>query len=125
MGIYDQLSQLDKTMPVTAPEVAKTAETSKEETISIPIPKPAKKAPTASQTPQRERKRLDAIPKLSVDIQPSRHRIISRSSFEIYQDQLHVLRQVSLQAKLAGEKLSISEMVREALDSYLTDKNLT
>ena len=60
-----------------------------------------------------------------MDIQPSRHRIISRSSFEIYQDQLHVLRQVSLQAKLAGEKLSISEMVREALDSYLTDKNLT
>ena len=69
--------------------------------------------------------RLDAMPKLPMDIQPSRHRIISRSSFEIYQDQLHVLRQVSLQAKLAGEKLSISEMVREALDSYLTDKNLT
>ena len=123
MGIYDQLSQLDKTS--TAPEPAKTADIFKEIITSTSIPKPAKKATKASQTPQREHRRLDAIPKLTMDIQPSRHRIISRSSFEIYQDQLHVLRQVSLQAKLAGEKLSISEMVREALDSYLTDKNLT
>ena len=50
--------------------------------------------------------------------------IITRNSFEIYQDQIEVLRQVSLSAKLGGDKLSISEMVREALDDYLTDKNL-
>jgi len=124
MGIYDQLSQLDKTSTVTVPEMAKTAETIKEETSSISPPKPAKKTSTASQKSQGDRKRLDAILKLPLDIQPNRHRIISRSSFEIYQDQLHVLRQISLTAKLSGDQLSISEMVREALDSYLTDKNI-
>ena len=38
---------------------------------------------------------------------------------------MQILREESLQAKLLGEKLSMNEMVREALDSYFTDKKLT
>ncbi len=45
-------------------------------------------------------------------------RTIARCSFEIFQDQMDWLRQVSLTDKLAGGKGSMSEMVREALDRY-------
>jgi hypothetical protein len=90
--------------------------------LDISQPQPAAKSPTAPRkgTP---RSRSDEL--LPINAGALRQRIISRASFEVYQDQVHILRQVSLTAKLAGDKLSISEMVREALDSYLTDKNLT
>jgi hypothetical protein len=121
MGIYDQLSQLSQTPPVAAPEPVKTVEVVPSQEMEMAKPKPAVKKPT---TPRIKPEKPEINPKLPLDIQASRQRIITRASFEIYQDQLHVLRQVSLSAKLAGEQLSISEMVREALDSYLTDKNL-
>lgn len=53
-----------------------------------------------------------------------RRRKTTRGSFEVYQDQHDILRQVSLQAKLIGDELSISEMVREALDEYIHRKDL-
>jgi len=53
----------------------------------------------------------------------SARRTILRHSFEVYNDQIELLRRVSLEAKLAGDELSMSEMVREALDAYLTRKH--
>lgn len=121
MGIYDQLSQLSQTPTVASPEPTKKVEVAPREAMEVIEPKPAVKKPTA---PRTKPAKPETSPKLPFDIPAFRQRIISRASFEIYQDQLQVLRQVSLSAKLSGEQLSISEMVREALDSYLTDKNL-
>lgn len=52
-------------------------------------------------------------------------RTITRYAFEFYQDQIDTLRQYSLEEKGHGEKGSMSEMVREALDSYIAKKNRT
>jgi type IV pilus biogenesis protein CpaD/CtpE len=120
MGIYDQLSNLDKTPTVAASEPPKKVEPRRAEDRSSKAAKPAVKrttAPLKVTHPERN-------PKLPLDSGASPRRIITRASFEVYQDQIHALRQISLTAKLSDEQLSISKMVREALDSYLTDKNL-
>ena len=52
--------------------------------------------------------------------QPTR-RIITRNSFEIYEDQMEALRKRSFQEKLAGQVGSMSAMVRSAIDTYLED----
>jgi hypothetical protein len=57
--------------------------------------------------------------------QPARrpiHRTLQRRSFEFYADQLETLKTWSLQAQLLGEKVSMSEMIRAALDRYLRDE---
>ncbi len=47
-----------------------------------------------------------------------------RYSFEFYEDQLVRLKQLKIQAEMAGDGLSLSEMVRVALDAYLEDKTV-
>jgi len=49
-------------------------------------------------------------------------RKISRASFEVYDDQVNKLRRKSLEEKLNGGTLSMSEMVREAIDRYLSEQ---
>ena len=44
---------------------------------------------------------------------------------KFYQDQVEELRRLSLEEKMQGEKGSMSEMVREAIDDYLTKKKRT
>jgi hypothetical protein len=46
-------------------------------------------------------------------------RTITRYAFEFYQDQIDTLRKTSLEEKMNGEKGSMSEMVREAIDLYI------
>src|SRR4051794_32320985 len=46
-------------------------------------------------------------------------RTLKRCAFEIYQDQLEQLQRRALHDKLRGEKGSMSEMVRAAVDAYL------
>lgn len=53
---------------------------------------------------------------------PKKQRSITRYAFEFYQDQLDLLRRISLEEKMQGEKGSMSEMVREALDDYLAKR---
>ena len=48
-------------------------------------------------------------------------RIITRNSFEIYEDQMEALRRLSFQEKLAGQVGSMSAMVRAAIDAYLEE----
>lgn len=52
-------------------------------------------------------------------------RTITRYAFEFYQDQIDTLRKFSLDEKLHGEKGSMSEMVREALDMFIAKRNRT
>ena len=46
-----------------------------------------------------------------------------RYSFEFYEDQLMKLKQLKYQAEMAGESLTLSDIVRSALDLYLQEKN--
>ena len=50
---------------------------------------------------------------------PNGKRIITRNSFEIYEDQMDSLRKISYQEKMVGKLGSMSSMVREAIDNYL------
>src|SRR5512142_487329 len=49
---------------------------------------------------------------------PVRRKLV-RHPFEFYEDQVAELRRISLEAQLRGEKTSMSEIVRRALDAYL------
>ena len=49
-------------------------------------------------------------------------RVITRYAFEFFQDQIENLRKMSLEEKQRGEKGSMSEMVRKAVDMYLSKK---
>ena len=46
-----------------------------------------------------------------------------RCSFEFYDDQLVRLRQLKIQAEMRGQGLSLSAMVRAALDAYLSPQD--
>jgi hypothetical protein len=48
-------------------------------------------------------------------------RIVTRNSFEIYEDQMDSLRRLSFQEKVKGAIGSMSAMVREAIDTYLKE----
>jgi hypothetical protein len=50
---------------------------------------------------------------------PNGRRIITRNSFEIYEDQMDSLRQFSYEDKMQGKLGSMSAMVREAIDTYI------
>ncbi len=51
-------------------------------------------------------------------------RAIKRGSFEFYTDQLEQLQRIALEDKMQGKKGSQSEMVREALDTYLKSRGV-
>ena len=69
------------------------------------------------QTPERENARTP--------VRPSGKRIITRNSFEIYEDQMDSLRKLSLQEKMEGKIGSMSQMVREAIGDYLQKRTST
>ena len=96
---------------------------------------PSKKVPPVSPTPQPAvdtQKPVELIkpviepnlqaperPNARTDQRPNGKRIITRNSFEIYEDQMDSLRKLSYQEKMDGKLGSMSGMVREAIDSYL------
>ncbi len=49
-------------------------------------------------------------------------RLIIRHPFELYQDQVEALRQLSVEERKEGGTGSMSRMVREAIDEYLKQK---
>ena len=53
----------------------------------------------------------------------SAHRRTMRRAFEFYEDQLDRLLRISLEAKMRGEKGSMSQMVREAVDAYIAKRD--
>src|SRR5262245_32652046 len=71
-----------------------------------------------------ERPPVSAPARVSVspNARASERRVIARFSYELYVDQAEALRRLSLEAQLQGEKGSMSEMVREAIDDYLSKR---
>jgi hypothetical protein len=47
-----------------------------------------------------------------------------RYSFEFYQDQLDTLKRLKARCAQSGEQITLSEIVRHALDRYLRDQQL-
>ena len=88
-------------------------------------PSPAPQvAPEPQASERSEEKANDRSPGRSFARTPVRDpakRIITRNSFEIYEDQMDALRRLSFQEKLAGQVGSMSAMVRAAIDSYLEE----
>ena len=67
----------------------------------------------------------DATPVLSNARWPERvlmKRIITRNSFEIYEDQMDSLRELAYKEKMQGKVGSMSQMVREAIDTFLATR---
>ncbi len=52
-------------------------------------------------------------------------RTITRYAFEFFQDQIEQLKKFSLEEQLLGEKGSMSQMVREAVDAYISKRART
>jgi hypothetical protein len=78
-----------------------------------PVPTPVK-MPTAEPKP--------TIPERAnapTQQRPTGKRIITRNSFETYEDQMESLRKLSYQEKMDGKLGSMSAMVREAIDNYI------
>lgn len=72
----------------------------------------------AQETPPKANARVSVDP----NTRSGERRKISRASFEVYDDQVNKLRRKSLEEKLNGGTLSMSEMVREAIDRYLSEQ---
>jgi hypothetical protein len=86
-----------------------------------PIPKTVPSLPVV-ETPQKPIV-LQAETKQTVSKHPNTKRIITRNSFEIYQDQMDSLRRLAYREKTGGKIGSMSAMVRSAIDNYLKPKS--
>jgi hypothetical protein len=61
-------------------------------------------------------------PSIRTGTESPRRKIKPRHPFDIYEDQLEELRQLSLEDRMQGGFGSMSAMVREALDDYIAKK---
>ncbi len=52
-----------------------------------------------------------------------KRKIKSRHAFDIYEDQVETLQQLSLEDRMRGEVGSMSAMVREAIDDYIAKRH--
>jgi hypothetical protein len=95
------------------------------------IDKPTRPVPQESPVQEVERSIIQpshAIPERVNARTPERpfgKRIITRNSFEIYEDQMESLRKLSFQEKMEGKLGSMSQMMREAIDDYLKKRSST
>ena len=91
-------------------------------------PEDSKPTPLPEESINQERQSSTTIPErvnARTPVRPNGKRIITRNSFEIYEDQMDSLRKLSLQEKMEGKLGSMSQMVREAIDEYLLKKATT
>ena len=88
----------------------------------VPIkPKPS---PAPNEGEEKTARTNDHIVRTTVrpnDRTVERNRSTKRHAFEIYRDQLERLKTLKAMAMLDGSNTSMSEMVREAIDSYLDE----
>lgn len=85
-----------------------------------------KAAPAAQSEPESKRNGANSSiperPNASSPVRPNGRRIITRNSFETYEDQMEALRKLSFHEKMEGKVGSMSQMVREAIDEYLAKR---
>ena len=94
--------------------------------IQKPAAKPVSPSPTLPKSEHRETiHETSGSPPVRANARTPVRRQLTRYAFEFYQDQVEELRRLSLEEKMQGEKGSMSEMVREAIDAYLTQKKRT
>ena len=86
--------------------------------VDKPTPLPEKPIVQENQPNKDEHERVNA----RTPVRPNGKRIITRNSFEIYEDQMDSLRKISFHEKMEGKLGSMSQMVRDAIDSYLKEK---
>jgi hypothetical protein len=70
-------------------------------------------------TPEQANARTPEPVNSSSPVRPNGKRITSRESFDIYEDQMASLREISYQEKREGKLGSMSAMAREAFDDFL------
>jgi hypothetical protein len=87
---------------------------SKKSPSSFPPPAAAVENPPRAPKPPLSERMIARTP-----VRPRGRRIITRNSFEIYEDQMEALRKRSLEEKMEGKLGSMSRMVREAIETYL------
>ncbi|MFF7701404.1 hypothetical protein [Streptomyces lydicus] len=68
---------------------------------------------------------LPVRPNERLPVREGSKRIITRNSFEAYEDQMDSLREIAYLEKRAGKVGSMSAMVREAIDDFLVKKKFT
>ncbi len=92
---------------------------------------PLEVTPTTSQAPALSPENTPELPPARpTEAPPVRtpvrvKRTITRYAFEFFQDQIENLKKLSLEEQLRGEKGSMSQMVREALDAYISQRQRT
>src|SRR5512144_268161 len=129
MGRYDVLLEQDKTtnqpparatgqVATGAPQRNDYPPTPTESPTRPPAAFPAGSMPSRPVESTSERANARTLTR-TPDRSPQR-RIITRNSFEIYEDQMESLRKLAYQEKMEGGVGSMSRMVRDAIDHYLT-----
>src|SRR5262245_36419660 len=106
-------ARMPQVEPVAAAPLATAEAEPIHEAVATPAPPDAHRE--TIQPPVRPPARADARPYART----GRQRRITRYAFEFYQDQIEQLQEFSLAEKHRGEKGSMSQMVREAIDSYI------
>jgi hypothetical protein len=128
MGRFDALTQIDEPPKKQAPSPVVSSPTPKKSLVrqsNSPTPQPVRDKPKPREgiIPALEAKPLaPERANAPTDQRPNGKRIITRNSFEIYEDQMGSLRKISYQEKMEGKLGSMSGMVREAIDNYLQNK---
>jgi hypothetical protein len=84
---------------------------------SIQKPLSAQQVPPSPQ--EREEQEVPERANAPTVVRANGKRIITRNSFEIFEDQMDSLRERSFQEKRRGTLGSMSAMVRDAIDEYL------
>lgn len=95
--------------PIVPPETPELTETTKEDNKSTRQIEKDETPKAYARTPARTPVRVK--------------RTITRYAFEFYQDQVESLKKFSLEEQQRGEKGSMSQMVREAVDAYISKRN--
>jgi hypothetical protein len=97
----------------------------KEKKQRTPGKKPANQLiPKSSNASQQSTLEQNSTPSSYPAATPKKREIKRRQPFDVYQDQVDLLKKLSLRDQMNGEIGSMSRMVREALDNYLKDKKL-
>jgi len=87
--------------------------------------KPAnQQTPKGSNAMQQGKLEQNSAPSSYPAAAPKKREIKRRQPFDVYQDQVDLLKKLSLRDQMNGDIGSMSRMVREALDNYLKDKKL-
>jgi hypothetical protein len=110
--------------PVTEKEVAPAPENLPISDPVLPVepPQPARSASSPFYPASPEPVRPYGSTSGRTDERTSGRRTITRYAFEFFRDQIETLKQLSLEEKMRGEKGSMSEMIREAVDMYITKR---